>query len=66
MWFRLELISQWIKIVPSVPEAPPMFRLELISQWIKISTQPRSTAWARWFPCPSPGAPWSGWASMAP
>ena len=43
MWFRLELISQWIKIVPSVPEAPPMFRLELISQWIKIGDSEAET-----------------------
>ena len=34
--FRLELISQWIKMGRIVQRRQPWFRLELISQWIKI------------------------------
>ena len=34
--FRLELISQWIKIQLARTSFPKLFRLELISQWIKI------------------------------
>ena len=35
-WFRLELISQWIKISDVFKHELPVFRLELISQWIKM------------------------------
>ena len=35
--FRLELISQWIKITKSRGQRGGVFRLELISQWIKMN-----------------------------
>ena len=44
--FRLELISQWIKMKPVIWIAALMFRLELISQWIKMSsTMDRPVVW---------------------
>ena len=46
-WFRLELISQWIKIGQHSAPAGLQFRLELISQWIKMNLS--RDKWARMF-----------------